>query len=939
MIAGLLATLILTYILWPVQKEPDVLPPVFMEAAFLETDPAWADSVLNTLIPEEQLAQLFFPVLPLSNLKDDDSIVFEKGMPEPGGIVFSGHFPERQLRISASVLRQQKVPLLLSHESPFYAASPNKIITDQGAIFGVGDTSFTNRFIRQSIELFPAVGCDLLFFPQSSSVHFSLSEQLLQSYLHRTGEKNLLGVAGKLDRIFDPVKDSLINADSLLRPWRTLCDSGLAVIEADTALLRSRHLKKGSIAIRDFCEDHLDFKGLLLARFPEGEQDPALLLRTWFAEGMEIIVTGTDHFKVFDAARNMLKRGEISEQELQRRTRKILLAKSWIRKQNFRTSEDLISPRKMQHAFGKVFAQQLEERSVVLLNERSEEFPLRFHQEKRMMVLAMGEENMPFRKEIQRYADVNWIPIHHFNELSAQKPDNLKRFSPIVLFLNNIAPTAEEFANCKSVFSRPDLIVVHSGQTTDLPLLQSCAVVVHSDRVDAPAQEALARALLGTEAISGRLTRHTGSYKAGHGKKQNATRLKFARPEEIGVANDSLYRIDAIMDEAIRNHALPGGQVLLAYDSKIIFHKSFGHHTYDRKIVVDQQHRYDMASVTKVAATTMMAMHLYEQGKFLLDDSLKKHLPDTLDKFLPSGSSLKHVTFRQLLVHASGLPPGQNIFRFMRFDEERSPYDLYFCDERSKQFSLVVGDSFYLDKDCLDTLWLDLNKIWLDPAKPYSYSDANMNLLYTMLAAKLKKGVRWERAVDSLFYQPLGMKRTGYIPLQKGIKKEEIAPTENDRYWRRQLIQGHVHDPTAALYGGVAGNAGLFSNAYDMAVLFQMLLNKGEYGGRRYLKRETVELFTSRQNGSHRGLGFNMQVSGSTYGCSPYASASTYGHTGFTGTAVWVDPERKFIYVFISNRVHPDPENKKIIKLGITKRIHNVLYEQLGFGVSEPVLL
>jgi CubicO group peptidase (beta-lactamase class C family) len=321
-------------------------------------------------------------------------------------------------------------------------------------------------------------------------------------------------------------------------------------------------------------------------------------------------------------------------------------------------------------------------------------------------------------------------------------------------------------------------------------------------------------------------------------------------------------------------------------------------------------------------------MHFYEKQKFRLDDSLYKYFPDTLKKHLANESTIRFITFRELLIHASGLPAGQNIFRMIRFDEENPPFDNYYCDEKSDRFCLTLGDSFYVFKDIHDTLWMDLHRIWLDPTKSYRYSDANMNLLYTMLRPFTGEQA-WDRYLDSVFYKPMGMKNTLFIPIEKGIKKEKIAPTENDRYWRKQLIQGYVHDPTAAIYGGVAGNAGLFSNALDMGIFCQMLLNKGTYGGIKFFDEKTVELFTSTQNGTHRGLGFNKQISGSTYGCSHSASASTYGHTGFTGTAFWVDPEINFIYVFITNRVHPDPENKRIIDLGITRRVHDVVYKIL----------
>ena len=235
----------------------------------------------------------------------------------------------------------------------------------------------------------------------------------------------------------------------------------------------------------------------------------------------------------------------------------------------------------------------------------------------------------------------------------------------------------------------------------------------------------------------------------------------------------------------------------------------------------------------------------------------------------------------------------------------------------------------------------ELNQIWLDRSKPYKYSDVNMNTLYMMFKSIIQKNPRdfgfmdmqeelseRDLFVDLLyksFYEPLGMERTLYKPLIK-YDVNSIVPTEDESYWRKQLLQGHVHDPNAALMGGIGGNAGMFSTTNDLVKLCQMLLNKGYYHNERYFKAETVEKFTSAQENSSRGLGFNKRTITTTgYGMADSSSIMTYGHTGFTGTCFWIDPDEDLVYIFLSNRVHPKVNNR-IYEYGIRKSIHNSAY-------------
>jgi CubicO group peptidase (beta-lactamase class C family) len=425
------------------------------------------------------------------------------------------------------------------------------------------------------------------------------------------------------------------------------------------------------------------------------------------------------------------------------------------------------------------------------------------------------------------------------------------------------------------------------------------------------------------------------------------TKLGRTVPEFVGYDTDTLRSINWLVNNAMNGMAFPGCQVLLAKNGCIIYDNQYGHHSYNRQENVTDESMYDVASITKIFATTMVGMKLYEIGSYRLKDSLDAYLPDTLTEYLPYPSTIKNITFEELFIHKSGMPAGFPIIRYMQYTNENiGRLDKYYCDRKDSVFSIEVAENFYLDKEYADSMWIKLNQIWLDKSKPYKYSDVNMNTLYMMFKSIIQnkpKDYGFNESQEQLegrdlfveflyktYYQPLGMNRTLYKPLSK-YALNQIVPTEDESYWRKQLLQGHVHDPNAALMGGVGGNAGIFSTTNDMAKLCQMLLNKGVYNGQRFLKEETVTKFTSAQEGSHRGLGFNKKTISTTgFGMATESSVATYGHTGFTGTCFWIDPEEELVYIFLSNRVHPKV-NDRIYQYGIRKSIHNTAYDSRMF--------
>lgn len=892
--------------------------------SFLDVDPQWADSVLAKMSLQEKIAQLFIVEVNERFLTDS---AFSTEIPTPGGFVFTDLTAKEMVTVHKRLKEKEKIPLLLSVSDHSYFYNKESVYSDSSLIAFVSDDSLLNEFSSISVEFGKQSGLNLLNEPvmsglkKDSSVFsgafFANNEKYSKratSFSHRCVEEHILSSA------FVPfeIKDTLKNKNSTLY-LQTLVDSGVAVIELDS---RWTENEKQKINAGYHLISQLHFKGMILGSIVEKKNIRKQLVQL-FENGVGLIRV-TKYIETLNALTELVNEKEIEKEMIDEKVKIILLAKSWIRQRKTKeVSSHSVHPRQ------EVMEKLLTEASICILKNENKSLPLKKINSKKTLFASVGTPL--YDRWITAHASTMEMEIKtaNFKNLSSLLSNKTATGSSLLIIaLDKIKLTEADkksLEELKKMQTSKSIVLINYGNSKNLNFLDGFKTLVHSPSDQAQAHLAVIQQLFGNIKANGKIPATLFSFKAGTGSTTKKTRLSLAFPQELGFDSDSLLTIDYIMNEGIRNRAFPGGVVLLAKDGKIFYYKAFGHHTYSMEKETKRDDLFDIASMTKTCATTVMAMHLHEKKKYGLDDSLRKHLPDTLRDHYIYNSTLENITFRELLVHGSGLPAGHNIIRFLRFDEDFGKYDLYFCDEGNEDYCVTVAENFFLEKACVDTLWYDLNRLGTDGTKDYKYSDANMNVLFTFLRSKIDN--KWDRYLDSLFYSPLGMKRTCFNPLEKEFEKDEIVPTEDDKYWRGQLLQGYVHDPTAALYGGVAGNAGLFSTAYDLAILAQLWLNKGEYAGERYFNSSTVDLFTSSQPGTHRGLGFNKQISGNTYGCSPYASDKTYGHTGFTGTAIWIDPETNIIYIFLTNRVHPVSDNKKIIELGTTKRVHNVVYE------------
>jgi beta-N-acetylhexosaminidase len=393
------------------------------------------------------------------------------------------------------------------------------------------------------------------------------------------------------------------------------------------------------------------------------------------------------------------------------------------------------------------------------------------------------------------------------------------------------------------------------------------------------------------------------------------------------VDRTALDRLDIFLQRCVADGVFPGCRVLAAKDGKVFYDKAFGYYTYDKVQHVDTNTLYDMASCTKMLATTLAVMKLYEDGKLRLDKTIGDYLPSA------RGTDKATLLVKNLLLHQAGLKAWIPFYK-ETIDSSGRPLPQLYRKNAEKDFSIQVAKNLYLRNDWRDTIW---NRIYASPLENNGksvYSDLD----YYFLAAIVEKitGTTVDKYVEEQFYKPLGLKRILFKPLEQ-YDSAQIAPTEDDIFWRQQVLEGYVHDPGAAMFGGVAGHAGLFATADDAAAIMQLLLNKGSYHNRRFFRPETVELFTAYGSTlSHRGLGFDKPATDADSGgpAGDRTSGLAFGHQGFTGTCAWADPANGIVFVFLSNRVYPSASNTKINQLNVRTTAQDYIYEALGIPTN-----
>lgn len=567
--------------------------------------------------------------------------------------------------------------------------------------------------------------------------------------------------------------------------------------------------------------------------------------------------------------------------------------------------------------------------SVVLLNNRSGMIPLQSLEDRKIASVNIGSANsVVFDSLLSKYASIKSFsaesyksPLLTMDDLT----DDLKFYNTVIIQVTEESLNdAETLRFILDNQKNKKIVLAAFGDVNLLKQLGGITAPVIWSADNSPATSwYTAQLIFGGVAANGKLSKTISSkYKLGSGYTTKKIRLKYTVPEEAGINSADLNEIDVIAAEAIRERATPSVVVLAIKDGKVIFNKAYGSHTYEGTEPTKITDIYDLASVTKVSATTMAVMRLFEQKKLKLDTNIGAYIPKARK------TDKNNIAVREVMLHQAGFVPYIPFYKHLTPEEHSS--------DSSSAFSMKVADGYFMRSNYFkDVMWPEMLSSPVQTRGKYVYSDLSMYFMKEIV--ERQSGVPLNKYVAEQFYQPLGMYTAGFNPRYR-FEKKQIVPTELDTSFRKVLLHGYVHDQGAAMVNGVSGHAGLFASANDLGILYQMILNRGTYGGVKYFNPKTVDMFTSRQSDvSRRGLGFDRwdPRPGSDYP-SKLASSQTYGHTGYTGTCVWVDPKYNLVYIFLSNRVHPFVDTK-LLTLNIRSRIQDVIYEAILKGNNSGI--
>ena len=557
------------------------------------------------------------------------------------------------------------------------------------------------------------------------------------------------------------------------------------------------------------------------------------------------------------------------------------------------------------------------ERSAVLLGNHPDLFPIKDLTKRKIVAVHLEDhEARLFDSIANLYAPVASLSAKKYaDSLDLYNlEDDLQPYNTIIVTLTADGLRDNRNENfLKDIHKKKDIILVLLAEARH-PLSMhlkelNCPILYVPNKAPVAANIA-AQMVFGGISVRGKLRKPLGpGLTSGMGNTTSRIRLKYTYPEELGIASSTLKEIDDLAASAIQQKAAPGMVVLAARKGKVFFHKAYGYHSYDKKQPEQLNDIFDLASVTKITSTTPAVMGLVEKGKLNLNNTIGYYIA----RARKTGMNL--IKLKEVMLHQAGFVPFINFAKLLTDQEFRR--------DSSAQYPTKVAANFYVRKNYFkDIMWPAMLYAPIRTRGKYVYSDISMYVMQAVVESIT--GQRLDQYVKQKIYKPLGMDHTDYLPYYK-FDKDRIVPTENDETFRKTQLIGYVHDEGAALKGGVAGHAGLFASATDLATYYQMLLNKGFYGGHRYFQPQTVSTFTKRQSSvSRRGYGFDRtDPKRSLAYPSKTASLNTFGHTGYTGTAVWVDQERDLVFIFLSNRVNPG-RSTKIYQLKTRAKMQDV---------------
>lgn len=948
---------------------------------YLQEKSTWADSVFQTMSPDERIAQLI--MIPVYSNKDqihEDSISNLITQYKVGGLIFFQGGPVRQAIMTNRFQAESKIPLMVSIDAEWGLAmrlDSTIRFPYQMALGGIEDESLIYEMGKEIARQCRRMGIQVNFAPvvdinnnaNNPVIGFrSFGEDKMNvtskalAYVKGLQDERVLANAKHFPGHGDTHVDShyglpLINfsrkrlEEVELYPFRELMKGGLGSIMVahmnipvldDTPDLASTLSKP---IVTDLLKNEMGYQGLVftdalnmqgVAKFYKpGVVDVKALLA-----GNDMLLNTMDVKTTIDEVKKAIQNGEISQEEVDQRVKKVLAAKAWMELDQWQPIETENLWKDLNNSQAHHLNRKLTQASLTLLRNEEQILPLKDLAGQKIAFLAIGtDKETAFQRDLSRYveADKYFLPAESSLQDLLSLQDTLKNYSQVIVGVHqlilkaddrNFGITAEMNLFLKELVQNVPTIVSVFGNVYSLAKfegLEDAHAVLAAYQETPLTQDVASQIIFGGLGAKGRLpVTVSSSFKLGDGlQTQGGYRMAYTEPEEVGIRSGDLEKIDTLVSKAIAEMAIPGAQVLVAKEGKVFYQKSFGYHTYQNEVSVNNTDLYDLASVTKISTVLAALMKLRGEGKFDENQTLGHYLP------MVRGSNKENLVYRDILTHQSRL---KSWIPFWMETVRRNGSFKWFTmkSDSSRRFPVKVADNLFIHRKYADKIYRSILKSPLNPEPGYVYSDLSF-----ILGPKVVEEITGEgftEYLDKSFYQPLGASTLTYNPYKK-YPMSRIVPTEYDSAFRQQLLYGSVHDEGAAMLGGISGHAGLFGNANDLAKLMHLYLNDGTYAGEELITGNTVSHFSKCQfcPENYRALGFDRPSKPGDPNGNAAASApiSSFGHSGFTGTYTWIDPENQLVYVFLSNRVNPTRENRKLYQLNTRTNVLEVVYQAL----------
>ncbi|MEM9983473.1 MAG: serine hydrolase [Bacteroidota bacterium] len=1000
LVLAAITTLILTTV--PLAEEKVGQRPI----SFLASDPVWAERTLAQMSQADKIGQLVVLRVDSGDLASLSGN-FQRLPLMPGQLALGDLNRTQAVSLVNQAQAASPWPLMMGQLPGKLSQDLLRVPTGM-ALGQFREEAYAHTLALDLARQSQALGVQLLYLP---SLVEGFSGAGLEDHIQRLSQINQAlatqGILTCLHPVFPFVQlyQDSIRQNQQLAPYHKLISQGFPGWVLGSPPQASRQGFPPPVSALQV--NKLSFPGLIQALVPSDSRDFSTAVRQLHRQGAEQFLVRLEQLEdTREAIEELIRMGELTQAELDRRVKKILLAKVWTGAQQRPLADTLPQTKAAQLALAWKQTQLLIQLQT-LLRDPANAVPLGDLQGKALHILALEGSYPDLVQQLRFYGPTSNSRLERDRQgkWPALSIRRFGRYDPVVILAEDRIPTPaldpSFFSSLEELAAKRNVIVVQAGKEANLSPWPKSVALVHVHQLDTQGQQVLAQMLMGGLSPQGRLPLDLNEELSfGQGLFRPQTRVNYLPPEADGLRRSALQRIDTLIWAAMQDGAMPGCQVWVAHRGQVILNEAYGYHTYAKRRPVYLTDLYDLASMTKVTATTVAAMHMIERGKIRLSDPLSRFFrnqhvlldtalwadssylvyqrptPDSLvqdslppDTLLPrsfvlyqppvtrgqaprplridsiklspdsvlivktySGGKVKvrspimGITLAELLTHHSGLSAALPILPYLSYRRLGDPrFGRYFQPREDSNYQVQVARNFYLRRDFQDSIWEATKAMRIDTSRAYRYSDANLVLVQRVIDSVNRQGL--DEYLQVNLYESLGMQQTGFRPLE-WTESERIIPTESDQTWRYQLLRGYVHDETSALLGGVAGNAGLFGNANDLGHLYQMLLNGGSYGGKTYLRPSIVQRFTTRQRG-HRGYGFDLPPLQGDYYLSRYASRQSWGHTGFTGTCVWVDPEEELVYIFLSNRIHPRDNNGLINTLRVRQRVHDAVYEAI----------